>query len=163
MKRGAQYILGMLKEDRLPTSHPVPFFAVLADAVSQSMGGTSGVLLELCFRKMSSTLLRCDEITAPNMCAAFQAGVNGVSLYGGAKEGSRTMLDAMIPASSSLASSGGDVSAAASKAREGADGTASMGLAQAGRSNYLTESTLMGTPDPGAVAVAIVLEALVPK
>ena len=53
-----------------------------------------------------------------------------------------------------------DVPGAASAARRGADATAAMELAEAGRSNYLSREVLMGTPDPGAVAVAVVLEAM---
>ena len=41
-----------------------------------------------------------------------------------------------------------------------ANDTATMGTASAGRSNYLSEESLTGTPDPGAVAVSIVFEAL---
>jgi dihydroxyacetone kinase len=70
------------------------------------------------------------------------------------------MLDALVPAALALVESGGSITPAATKAREGADSTASMGLASAGRSNYLSEETLKGTPDPGAVAVAIALEAM---
>jgi dihydroxyacetone kinase len=69
------------------------------------------------------------------------------------------MLDALVPAAVELLSSGSLVEAAA-KARAGADSTATMTSASAGRSNYLSETTLDGTPDPGAIAVAIVLEAL---
>ena len=51
---------------------------------------------------------------------------------------------------------------AAAAARKGADATAAMDHAEAGRSNYLSKEVLMGTPDPGAVAVAVVLEAMAP-
>jgi len=135
-------------------------FSGLADAVSASMGGTSGVLLELMFRKMSSTLANCTKIGAEELCQAFQEGVNGIILYGGATEGSRTMLDAMIPAAKVLVESN-DVHAAAAAATEGADRTAAMKLANAGRSSYLSTEQLEGTPDPGAVAVSIVLGAFV--
>lgn len=156
MKRGAEKIL----EGGIPTDHPVTLFAALADAVSSSMGGTSGVLLELMFRKISSTLSREeDTIGSAQLAKAFSAGVDAVSLYGGATVGARTMLDALVPAAAELVASG-SVKEAAAKARAGADSTATMKTASAGRSNYLSESTLDGTPDPGAVAVAIVLEAL---
>jgi len=82
-----------------------------------------------------------------------------VSLYGGAKVGSRTMLDALFPAAEALASSKG-LEAAAKAARAGVESTARMKTASAGRSNYLSEDSLKGTPDPGAEAVAIVLESL---
>jgi dihydroxyacetone kinase len=123
------------------------------------MGGTSGVLLELMFRKMSTSLARSETITQTELCQAVQDGVDVVSLYGGATVGSRTMLDALVPMAQALVDSQ-DLQLAASKAREGADGTATMKSASAGRSNYLSEDTLSGTPDPGACAAAIVAEAL---
>ena len=59
-----------------------------------------------------------------------------------------------------LAGDGADIPASASAAQKGADATAAMTTAEAGRSNYLSEEVLMGTPDPGAVAVALVLGTL---
>ena len=73
------------------------------------------------------------------------------------------MLDALFPASVALLGideSAVDVEGAAKAARKGADATASMDHADAGRSNYLSKEQLIGTPDPGAVAVSIVLEAM---
>jgi dihydroxyacetone kinase len=159
MKRGSTEVEERLNKGTISTEHPVVMFAAIADAVSASMGGTSGVLLELMFRKMSSTLSQCSSIGEAEMIKAFAAGVDAISLYGGATVGSRTMLDALVPAATAMQSSG-DLASAASKAKEGADSTAKMKTASAGRSNYLSEETLDGTPDPGAVAVAIVLEAL---
>jgi dihydroxyacetone kinase len=69
------------------------------------------------------------------------------------------MLDALVPATAELVASNSLVEAA-TKAGVGANGTAAMKVASAGRSNYLSEETLEGTPDSGAIAVAIVLEAL---
>mmetsp|Transcript_275 Transcript_275/g.371 ORF Transcript_275/g.371 Transcript_275/m.371 type:complete len:581 (+) Transcript_275:64-1806(+) len=155
MKRGADKVLA----GNIIMDHPVGFFASLADAVSASMGGTSGVLLELMFSKMASRLSRDTKIGPTELANAFMDGVQAVSLYGGATVGARTMLDALFPAANELLASG-SLKEAAAKARTGANATATMRTASAGRSNYLSESTLDGTPDPGAVAAAIVLEAL---
>ena len=159
MKRGAVEVQKRLSDGSIATDHPVKLFAALADAVSTSMGGTSGILMELMFRKMSSTLSRVDKIGAAELSQAAQTGVDAVCLYGGAQVGSRTMLDALVPAAAALVTSN-NLSEGAVKARVGADGTAAMKVASAGRSNYLSEQTLDGTPDPGAIAVAIILEAL---
>ena len=159
MKRGAVEILDQMSKGTIPLDHPVPMFSALADAVSKSMGGTSGILIELMLRKMSSTLSRADNIDVAELCEAFQAGVDAVSLYGGAKVGARTMLDALVPSAQALVTSK-SLKDAATKAREGANATAAMKHASAGRSNYLSEEQLTGTPDPGAEAVAIVLESL---
>ena len=160
MKRGSTEVEERINKGTIPTDHPVTMFSTMADAVSDSMGGTSGILLELMFRKISSTLSRCECIGAAEMSQAFQAGVDAISLYGGATVGSRTMLDALVPAAKSLVESN-SLPDAFSKAKLGAVGTADMKAAFAGRSNYLSEETLKGTPDPGAVAVSIVFEAFV--
>jgi triose/dihydroxyacetone kinase / FAD-AMP lyase (cyclizing) len=165
MKRGATAVLEGLESGSLSTAHPVTLFASLADTISKSMGGTSGILLELMFRNMSSTLSRSSTpIDALALARAFQAGVDAIQLYGGATAGSRTMLDALIPAAKHLVAgsetSGSNIAIAAKFAKEGADGTALMTVASAGRSNYLSAATLEGTPDPGAVAVSIVLQAM---
>ena len=164
MERGATEISKRLEAGKLQLDHPSLLFADLADAVSASMGGTSGILLELMFRKMSTSLSSSDGgITTKELAAAFKAGVEAISFYGGAQEGSRTMLDALFPASSVIVSGGGSVASVregAEAGRKGADSTAEMDHAEAGRSNYLSKDVLMGTPDPGAVAVAVVLEAM---
>jgi triose/dihydroxyacetone kinase / FAD-AMP lyase (cyclizing) len=159
MKRGATEVETRINNGTISTVHPVTMCANLADAVSDSMGGTSGVLIELMFRKMSSTLSGCESIGYSEISQAFQAAVDAVSFYGGATTGSRTMLDALLPAASALVQSNSLVEASR-QAKLGADGTANMKVALAGRSNYLSEETLEGTPDPGAVAVAIVFEAI---
>jgi len=170
MERGAKEISQRLESGTLRLDHPSQLFADLADAVSASMGGTSGILLELMFRKASTSLLSSTDaegITSSDMAEAFRSGVEAVSFYGGAQEGSRTMLDALVPASTVLLSGKGgsaaaNIGEAAEAARKGVDATAAMDCAEAGRSNYLSKDVLRGTPDPGAVAVAVVLEAMAP-
>jgi dihydroxyacetone kinase len=91
MKRGAVEVQKRLGDGSITVVHPVTMFAALADAVSASMGGTSGILLELMFRKLSSTLSRDDKIGEAKLSQAFQAGVDAVCLYGGAQVGSRRL------------------------------------------------------------------------
>ena len=165
MERGAKEISEWLKLGKLRLDHPSLLFADLADAVSDSMGGTSGILLELMFRKMSTTLAIGEGITSKELAVAFRAGVEAISFYGGAQEGSRTMLDSLFPASAAIVSGGGSaisVQEAATAAQKGVDATAAMDHAEAGRSNYLSKDVLMGTPDPGAAAVHVVLVAMSP-
>ncbi len=159
MKRGATEVEDRINNGSVSTDHPVTMFSSMADAVSDSMGGTSGILLELMFRKISSTLSRFESVGETEMSKAFQAGVDAISLYGGATVGARTMLDALVPAAKSLLETN-SLLEAARVAKIGADGTADMKVASAGRSNYLSEETLTGTPDPGAIAVSIVFGAL---
>ena len=84
-------------------------------------------------------------------------GLDRVSQVGGAVKGDRTMIDALQPALGSLSSG---VAAAAAAARKGADSTAKIGKAKAGRAAYVPEDNLLGHNDPGAEAVALVFEGL---
>ena len=80
-----------------------------------------------------------------------------VSHYGQAREGDRTLLDALWPAARALTRSEGWAEAVAA-AERGSALTASMGAA-VGRAAYVEASRVEGTRDPGAVAVALVLRA----
>jgi dihydroxyacetone kinase len=67
------------------------------------------------------------------------------------------MLDALIPAIAALKT--GDLKAAAEAARGGANATAQMSRARAGRSSYVSAEHLHGAEDPGAVAMALAFHA----
>lgn len=140
--------------DRLPLAVPADLFTALGHIASRVMGGSSGVLLAI-FTSAVGTALRRRR-TLPE---AMHEGVLRMQTYGGAKLGDRTMLDALIPAVSAL-QAGGGLGEAARAARAGADRTASILRAGAGRASYVTDDHLRGVPDPGAVAVAAVFDAL---
>jgi dihydroxyacetone kinase len=89
--------------------------------------------------------------------SALQAGLQRVMQVGGAEPGHRTMIDALAPA---LAALSGGVGPAARAARAGADATAAMVRAKAGRASYLSEDKLAGHNDPGAEGVARLFEHL---
>ena len=86
------------------------------------------------------------------------AGVDAIQYYGGAEQGYRTMLDALLPAKRALAAGGWKEAAEAAAA--GAEATKTM-VALAGRANYVDAKVYDGVPDPGAKAVAAALGALV--
>ena len=88
---------------------------------------------------------------------ALAAGLARMQEVGGARPGDRTMVDALAPA---LARLGEGLPAAAAAAREGADRTATMTRARAGRAAYLNPEQLRGHVDPGAEAAARLLERL---
>lgn len=76
---------------------------------------------------------------------------------GGASAGDRTMIDALAPALDALPNGMQD---AAMAARKGADYTATITKAKAGRASYISEEKLKGHNDPGAEAVARLFETL---
>lgn len=116
------------------------------------MGGSSGVLLSIFFTAAAQTL--GFGATLPK---ALLAGLGRMSFYGGARVGDRTMIDALEPALKAL--DAGSLEEAAKQARRGAEATAAMHRAKAGRSAYIG-GHLDGVVDPGAFAVAEVFAAL---
>ena len=146
---GARSVLERL--DTLPLAFPAATLGALGDILSASMGGSSGVLLSIFFTAAAQTL-----DGGANLAKALLAGLERMTFYGGAKPGDRTMVDALEPALKALDANGLDEAAAA--ARRGAEATAAMDRAKAGRSAYVG-SKLQGVADPGAYAVAEVFAA----
>ncbi|UJW74196.1 dihydroxyacetone kinase subunit DhaK [Rhizobium sp. SL42] len=138
--------------DRLPLSDHTQLLRAIGLELSQTMGGSSGVLLAIFFAAAgdgASSGLPIRE--------ALKAGLGRMQEIGGAKVGDRTMVDALAPALDSL---NDGFSQAASAARKGADGTAGMSRAKAGRAAYVNARQLEGNNDPGAEAVARLFEFL---
>jgi dihydroxyacetone kinase len=145
--------------DHLPFARPEALCQALAELLARVVGGSSGVLLSIGVAAAGVALARCPEEASPDWPRALTEGLLRVQEYGGAIEGDRTMLDALVPAVRAL-EAGEGMPAAARAARAGADRTAGMTLARAGRSSYVPEDALRGVADPGAVAFAAVFEAL---
>ncbi|MEX0369906.1 MAG: dihydroxyacetone kinase subunit DhaK [Tateyamaria sp.] len=138
--------------DAMPLADLTQLFPALGNELSQTMGGSSGVILAIYFN------------AAGDACAggapvhkALAEGLKRVSDVGGAKVGDRTMIDALAPALDAL---GTGIDASAAAARRGADSTASIHRAKAGRAAYVPSENLKGHNDPGAEAVALVFEGL---
>lgn len=150
LSRGAAAITDEL--DSYRWDDPVAVLQGLAATLRRAIGGTSGPLY-------ATGLLHAAEHLADGgtWATSLQAGADGVSDLGGAKAGDRTMLDALLPAASALASSG-SVSDALDAAREGAASTETM-APRRGRSSYLGDR-VQGHRDAGAEAVTVWLAAL---
>ncbi|TPL84299.1 dihydroxyacetone kinase subunit DhaK [Mesorhizobium sp. B2-3-12] len=146
---GARSILERL--DTLPLADPAATLGAIGDLLSASMGGSSGVLLSIFFTAAAQALGSGATITK-----ALLAGLERMTFYGGAKPGDRTMVDALEPALKALDAKG--LEEAARAARRGAEATAAMEKAKAGRSAYVG-AKLQGVVDPGAHAVAEVFAA----
>lgn len=145
----ARHIAGNL--NKMPLAKPDQFFAAVSDAMSRGMGGSSGVLLAIFFAAASQA-----ASAGKPWPSALKAGLARMMEYGGANPGDRTMIDALLPALNALP----DIAKAAKAARAGADATAKMLNARAGRSTYVSSDKLKGYNDPGAEAVALLLEGL---
>lgn len=139
--------------DRLPLADLTQLYRAIGLELSQTMGGSSGVLLAIFFAAAGdASASGRDEI------GALKAGLDRVQQVGGARPGDRTMIDALFPALEALPDG---TEAAAKAARQGADATSRITRARAGRASYVSEASLSGHNDPGAEAVALLFEHLV--
>ncbi len=147
--QGARDIAQRLEENALPLND-VPKLLLL---VGERLGGSSGVLMSIFFTAAGQKLH--DGQTLPE---ALLSGLAQMKQYGGADLGDRTLIDALQPALEALQK--GNIQVAAQAAQQGAEATAKMAKAGAGRSSYVNKENLDGVMDPGAVAVAEVFNVL---
>ncbi|MEL6168727.1 MAG: dihydroxyacetone kinase subunit DhaK [Pseudomonadota bacterium] len=138
--------------DRLPLADQTQLYRAIGQELSQTMGGSSGVLLAIFFAAAGDA-----SASGHDTVGALKAGLDRIQEVGGARLGDRTMIDALMPALEGLPHGLGP---AAKAARAGADVTATITKAKAGRATYIAEAKLAGHNDPGAEAVALLLEAL---
>lgn len=138
--------------DRLPLADQTQLYRAIGLELSQTMGGSSGVLLAIFFAAAGDA-----SAAGQDPIGALKAGLDRIQQVGGARPGDRTMIDALFPALEALPQG---LSVAAKAAREGADATARITRARAGRASYLAEGSLAGHNDPGAEAVARLFEEL---
>lgn len=149
---GAQDIATQLEQNVLPLNNPAQLLQLIGERLATVMGGSSGVLMSLFFTAAGQALAQRE--TLPN---ALLAGLKQMKFYGGAAPGDRTLIDALQPALEALRDKG--LTEAIAAAQQGAESTATMQKAKAGRASYVNSDNLNGVPDPGAVAVAEVFAA----
>ena len=138
--------------DKLPLADWTQLYRAIGLELSQTMGGSSGVLLAIFFTAAGDA-----SASGHDAVKALKAGLMRIQQVGGANLGDRTMIDALSPALDALPQGLG---VAATAARKGADHTAKIKRAKAGRASYVSESHLLGHNDPGAEAVARLFEEL---
>jgi dihydroxyacetone kinase len=134
----------------LPLSNHAQLCRALGHELSQTMGGSSGVLLAVFFAAAGEA-----ASAEPDLIGALKVGLARMQEVGGAKPGDRTMVDALLPALDVLPQG---LRSAATAAREGANRTAAMRKAHAGRAAYINADQLEGYADPGAEAIARLFE-----
>lgn len=138
--------------NQFPLADLTQLHRAIGQELSQTMGGSSGVLLAILFTATGDALSRGFGLTS-----ALKVGLTRMQEVGGAKPGDRTMIDALDPALDALPRG---LAEAAAAARAGANLTATMSKALAGRASYISAEQLQGHIDPGAEAVARLFECL---
>jgi dihydroxyacetone kinase/dihydroxyacetone kinase-like protein len=161
LARGFEKVLqdwDTLKRDDVAT-----FLQQIALAISSRIGGTSGPLWGTAFLRASAAAKTVDRIDGAAAVAMLRAAAEGIMARGNASLGDKTLLDALVPATDELerqlAAGAGPAecrAAFAKTVRECADATSKL-EARRGRASYSGERSI-GSPDAGAVAIAIIIE-----
>ncbi|MBG6212540.1 MAG: dihydroxyacetone kinase subunit L [Cryobacterium sp.] len=151
--------------DDVDRSDPGVFLSRIAMVITSTIGGTSGPLWGTAFLRAGTQLKGLNEITSVNTVAALRAAIEGIKYRGRSDVGDKTLLDALVPAVDALEvalAAGDDAKTALDKmayaAREAAEATSSL-QARRGRASYTGERSI-GSPDAGAIAVAVLAERL---
>src|SRR5688572_11846260 len=146
-----------------PPADPRSVFQNVATVLIKTMGGSSGPLLGTFFLRAGAACAGKAELGPADVVALFQAGVEGLQQRGKAERGDKTMMDAWFPAVDAMRGAldaGGGVAEIMDRgtaaAEAGAQATIAM-QARKGRGSYLGERSV-GHPDPGAIAVHMLLK-----
>ncbi|WP_367164033.1 dihydroxyacetone kinase subunit DhaK [Kosakonia cowanii] len=149
---GAREIKRLLEQNALPLNNTAQLLQLIGERLATVMGGSSGVLMSIFFTAAGQAVHNATPL--PD---ALLLGLKQMKHYGGADLGDRTLIDALQPALEALRDRG--LAAAIDAAQKGAESTATMQKAGAGRSSYVNSENLEGVTDPGAVAIAEVFAA----
>ena len=135
------------------------------DAWADRGGGTSGALWGLALREVAGTLGDTAVPTAKAIVAGVTSARDAIGRFGEARLGDKTMLDAFFPFVDALtgqtkagASIADAWTAASVEATKAAASTSDL-LPKMGRARPHREKSL-GTPDPGAVSLALTMDAI---
>jgi dihydroxyacetone kinase/dihydroxyacetone kinase-like protein len=141
------------------------FLKKVAVVITSRIGGTSGPIWGTAFLRAGAAAGAVDRLSPDQVVAMLRAAIGGIMARGKSDVGDKTLLDALVPAVDAVEAAvleGGTAAsalrAAAATARERAEATRSM-IAKRGRAAYTGERSI-GTLDAGAVAVAVMFEAL---
>jgi dihydroxyacetone kinase phosphoprotein-dependent L subunit len=141
------------------------FLKKIAVVITSRIGGTSGPIWGTAFLRAGATAGAVTEVEPAQIVAMLRASIEGIKARGRSDVGDKTLLDALVPAVDTIEEHIGPghdpattLRAAAAVARERAEATRPM-LAMRGRASYTGERSI-GTLDAGAVAVAVMFEAL---
>jgi len=141
------------------------FLKKVAVVITSRIGGTSGPIWGTAFLRAGVTAGDALELEPAQVVAMLRASIEGIKKRGRSDVGDKTLLDAIVPAVDTIEEQIGlehdaatTLRAAAVTARERAEATRSM-QAMRGRASYTGERSI-GTLDAGAVAVAVMFEAL---
>ena len=163
LARGFTAVLAAL--DAKPAATPGAVLTLTGSTLISKVGGASGPLYGMAFRRAGQALGAAEDVDLTALAQALEAALAGVQQLGAAREGDKTMVDALAPATRALAKAVAEgatqadaLAAVAAAAAEGAAATVSM-EARKGRASYLGPRSV-GHEDPGAASTVLILAAL---
>ena len=163
LARGFTAVLGAL--DAASPGGPGAILTLTGNTLISKVGGASGPLYGMAFRRAGKSLGDAADVDLPALSAALDAALAGVQQLGAAREGDKTMVDALAAATRAFgkaiaegAAESKALDALTEAAQAGAEATISM-QALKGRASYLGPRSV-GHEDPGAVSTALILGAL---
>ncbi|KAF8926690.1 dihydroxyacetone kinase [Dissophora ornata] len=156
---GATAIFEASKHRLLPLHDPSAALARISAIVEDAMGGTSGIIYCLFLDGLAQQLRKLGVTSNASLSptvwgTAMLGALDTLYQYTSARPGHRTLIDALQPFASTLATTG-DVRAAFEAADEGAKATAGM-KPKRGRAVYVGKNE-GGVADAGAVGLVAVL------
>src|SRR5215471_16442835 len=163
LSRGFTAVLSAI-ESAAPAT-PGAVLTLTGSTLISKVGGASGPLYGVAFRGAGKALGDTANVDLPGLAGALEAALAGVQRLGAAREGDKTMVDALAPATGAFskaiaegASGAEALTMLAGAAQAGAVATIPM-QALKGRASYLGPRSV-GHEDPGAASTALILAAL---
>ncbi len=167
LARGFTAVLAALNARNGAAVHMTPgrILTVTGATIVSEVGGAAGPLYGVAFRRAGQTLGAATDVDLPALCAALEAALAGVQRLGAAREGDKTMVDALQAATrafSQAIAAGASQDDALSVLAEAASAAAVATIpmqALKGRASHLGPRSV-GHEDPGAASAALILGAL---
>ncbi|OLN97927.1 Dihydroxyacetone kinase 1-like protein 1 [Colletotrichum chlorophyti] len=132
----------------------------LTNVIEDNMDGTSGAIYSIFFAALASELRKANAgvLDLKSWTTVAVGALEKLQQATPARQGDRTLIDALEPFVRSLQSQG-NLKDAVAAARKGVEATKGMS-ASLGRAVYVEESAWGKVPDPGAEGVLAILEGL---
>lgn len=144
---------------------PAPMLDHAGRALAETMGGAAGPLYATVLRSLAAGIGDTPELELGDLAAGARKAADAVARRGRVRDGDGSLLDALEPAAATLeahAGRGGPLAealvAAAAAADRGATATTKRPKRRGRASSHPSQG--VGTQDPGARSLAIVIRAL---
>jgi dihydroxyacetone kinase-like protein len=165
LSRGFTAARGALDTAVPPPRAPGAILTLTGNTLSSKVGGASGPLYGTAFRRAGKALGNAADVDLPALAAALEAALAGIQQRGAAREGDKTMVDALAGATQAFSeaiAAGAPADEALTTLAEAAEAGAAATIpmqALKGRASYLGPRSV-GHQDPGATSTALILGAL---